>query len=295
MNIGEKIRDLRTAKLMTQADLAGDQITRNMLCSIERGAALPSLQTLTHIAARLGVPVGYLLADDGEELSYRKMVAMPNLRRALAAGDYSGCLTLLSSSLGDAYDDEIALIRAECEFRVAKQCFDRGSLRLAAAGFDRAIAAAEMTVYDTAWIRTRSAVYFRALAALSPTIVSDMLTEGEIDTAKSVADDFCAYMLAKEALDGEREGELADYLRRNEGTLYAARLLALQKMRKGEIREALADYERLLSHKDLTLGVLMYEVFDDMELCCRQNDDYKRAYEFSSSRLGLLERLLQEV
>ena len=31
MNIGEKIRSLRVAKLMTQSELAGNKITRNML------------------------------------------------------------------------------------------------------------------------------------------------------------------------------------------------------------------------------------------------------------------------
>ena len=35
MNIGQKIRSLRVAKLMTQSELAGNQITRNMLSSIE--------------------------------------------------------------------------------------------------------------------------------------------------------------------------------------------------------------------------------------------------------------------
>ena len=40
LNIGEKIRQLRISKLMTQADLAGDQITRNMLSRVENGAAL---------------------------------------------------------------------------------------------------------------------------------------------------------------------------------------------------------------------------------------------------------------
>ena len=44
MNIGEKIRKLRNGKLMTQAELAGTQITRNMLSQIESGTAMPSLQ-----------------------------------------------------------------------------------------------------------------------------------------------------------------------------------------------------------------------------------------------------------
>ena len=294
MNVGEKIRNLRLEKLMTQADLAGDQITRNMLCTIERGAALPSLPTACYIAGRLNVPVGYLLAEEGEDLAYRKMAAMPNIRRALFAGDHVGCIAILNANLGDCFDDEIALIRAECEYHIAKAAFDSGRLRAAATGFDRAISAAENTVYNTAWIRTRAAVYFRYLSLLSPTLTSDILEISEIDTAKSVGDDFCSYILAKEALDEERVGEVAAYLSRNEGTVYAARLKALSLMRNGETAAALDAYEKLLSSDALTVGVLMYEVFGDMEQCCRQNDDYKRAYEFSSSRMGLLERLLEE-
>ena len=101
--------------------------------------------------------------------------------------------------------------------------------------------------------------------------------------------------MATEALDGGRDGEVNEYLARHSDTVYAARLRALQLMRSGALEEALEAYEKLLSSDALTVGVLMYEVFDDMELCCRKNDDYKRAYEFSSSRQGLLERLLEEV
>ena len=46
MKIGEKIKKLRTAKLMTQSDLVGNEITRNMLSRIENGAANPSLETI---------------------------------------------------------------------------------------------------------------------------------------------------------------------------------------------------------------------------------------------------------
>ena len=73
MNIGEKIRSLRVAKLMTQSELAGNQITRNMLSSIENGNAQPSLTTILYIAERLNVPVGFLLAEEGDEIVYQKM------------------------------------------------------------------------------------------------------------------------------------------------------------------------------------------------------------------------------
>ena len=61
MNIGEKIRELRVAKLMTQAELAGSHITRNMLSCIENGSAQPSLSTILYIAKRLNVPAGFVL------------------------------------------------------------------------------------------------------------------------------------------------------------------------------------------------------------------------------------------
>lgn len=72
MNIGERIRALRNAKMMTQTELAGKQITRNMLSRIENGSALPSLSTIMYLAARLGVPAGFLLAEEGDEFYYKK-------------------------------------------------------------------------------------------------------------------------------------------------------------------------------------------------------------------------------
>ena len=43
MNVGEKIRKLRLEKMMTQSELSGDQVTRNMLSLIEKDKAVPSL------------------------------------------------------------------------------------------------------------------------------------------------------------------------------------------------------------------------------------------------------------
>ena len=72
MNIGEKIKKLRLEKMMTQSQLSGDQVTRNMLSLIEKGKAVPSLQTLTYIAGRLNVSTAFLLADEREERMLKK-------------------------------------------------------------------------------------------------------------------------------------------------------------------------------------------------------------------------------
>lgn len=294
LSIGEKIRRLRLSKMMTQADLAGDQVTRNMLCSIERGAALPSLPTAIYLAERLNVPVGYLLSEKSEEnLSYRKMIAMPEVRRALQAGDAAGCLSILHNAFGGECDDEIALIRAECEYRVAREALDNGHLRVAAARLDRSLSAGEKTLYETGFLRARAAVCFRYLTELTPTLASDILEEGEISAAREEGDDFCAYFLATEAFHSADDRMFNTLSARLSGTLYAQKLSAMTKMKNGDFASARAVFEKLLSDESLCAGVLMYEIFKDLEICCRGMDDYKSAYEYSASAIGLMEHMLE--
>lgn len=292
MQIGEKIKALRQSKLMTQSELAGNHITRNMLSSIEHGTALPSLPTAMYIAERLNVPVGYLLAQDGDELAYRKMTAISNIRRAYAAKDWEGTLAILNATFEGGEDDELSLIRACCEYGLAQKDLESGRLRPAVAAFDRALLSCEGTVYDTAWMRARIGVCFRYLGNISPTLTSDVMDADEIERSRALGDELCEYVLA---LEQEQPTAYEFYQARYADSPYAARLMALSLMQKGEYAQAQQVLEALLSHEKLTFGVLLYEVFGDLEICTRKNDDYKRAYEFSSSRLGLLERLLEEL
>ena len=294
MQIGEKIKHLRLSKLMTQADLAGEQITRNMLSSIEHGTALPSLSTAIYIAKRLNVPVGYLLSGDDQDFFYRKMMGMANIRRAFEACDYAGCLSLLSA-FGAEQDDELYLIRAECEYGIAKKAFEEGRLRFSAAALDRALRATEKTVYSTAWLRDRIAVCFRYMIGISSTLMSDALDSEEIETVCAFGDTLVEYIMALEALEQERASVARDFIERYPDSLYAIRLSALLFIKADDYKEAQDILEGLLNRDDLTFGVLLYEVFGDLELCYRKNDEYKKAYEVSGSRLGLLEKLLEEV
>ena len=293
MQIGEKVKVLRIAKLMTQSELAGNRITRNMLSSIEHGTALPSLPTAIYLAERLNVSVGYLLADEGDELAYRKMTAISNIRRALAAEDWSGALSLVNAAEGEEKDDELALIRARCEYGLARTALVEGRLRIAAAGFDRALASCGDTVYDTDWLRARIAVYFRYLSDISPTLLSDVLDADEIEGACTYGDALAEYIQVLEHT--EERGSFDEYFKRYADTVYAERLHALALMQEEQYVQAQQILEALLSRDELTFGVLLYEVFGDLEVCYRKNDDYKRAYEFQGSRLGLLERLLEEM
>lgn len=64
IELGKKIREIRISKHMTQNDVAGTFITRNMLSQIENGVAYPSIKTLEHIANVLDVPLEQLVSVD---------------------------------------------------------------------------------------------------------------------------------------------------------------------------------------------------------------------------------------
>ena len=64
MELGQRIRQARLEAEMSQRQLCGDVITRNMLSQIENGSARPSMGTLQYIAEKLGKPIGYFLNEE---------------------------------------------------------------------------------------------------------------------------------------------------------------------------------------------------------------------------------------
>ena len=67
MTLGQKLKQARLARGMTQAQVVGERITRNMLSQIENDQASPSVGTLEYLAAVLDVKLAWLLADEKEE------------------------------------------------------------------------------------------------------------------------------------------------------------------------------------------------------------------------------------
>jgi len=61
--LGRRLKAARLAKKMTQSDVVGDFITRNMLSQIESGIAAPSMKTLEYLAGVLEIPMERLLAE----------------------------------------------------------------------------------------------------------------------------------------------------------------------------------------------------------------------------------------
>ena len=64
MELGEKLRQARQEAGLSQRQLCGEYMTRNMLSLIENGTARPSMDTLRYLAGQLGKPVSFFLEED---------------------------------------------------------------------------------------------------------------------------------------------------------------------------------------------------------------------------------------
>ena len=96
MELGEKLRQARIEAGLTQRQLCGEEITRNMLSLIENGSAKPSMGTLTYLAGRLGKPVSFFL-DEAAVVSPNREV-MESARRLYDAGEYAQGLLVLEAA-----------------------------------------------------------------------------------------------------------------------------------------------------------------------------------------------------
>ena len=115
MTLGQKLKQTRLARGMTQSQVVGDRITRNMLSQIENDLASPSVGTLEYLASVLNVRLSWLLADEQEEAEAGRT---QRLRELLKSGEYAACLELAPEH---APDDEQALALA----MAAAQCAQR--------------------------------------------------------------------------------------------------------------------------------------------------------------------------
>ena len=64
MDFGQRLRQARLEAGLSQRELCGSEITRNMLSQIENGSARPSMDTLRYLAGRLGKPISFFLEED---------------------------------------------------------------------------------------------------------------------------------------------------------------------------------------------------------------------------------------
>ena len=126
MNLGQKIKTARLAAGLSQRQLCGETITRNMLSQIENGSANPSMATLTYLAQRLEKPMGYFLQEQAVDSANPPVMAQA--REAYGRRDYGAALEVLRQYQGPdpLFDAEFDYLWALCALAQGQHLLENG-------------------------------------------------------------------------------------------------------------------------------------------------------------------------
>ena len=109
--LGKRIKEARLAKKMTQSEVVGDFITRNMLSQIESGAATPSVKTLEYLCKVLEIEHDSKTAPNAERYI--------SIRNEFANKNYNA---VISYEQADEFSDEICALKAKACLEAAREC-----------------------------------------------------------------------------------------------------------------------------------------------------------------------------
>lgn len=261
MNLGEKLKIARLEAGLSQRQLCGEEITRNMLSQIEHGTARPSMDTLRYLAARLGKPVSFFL----EEIQYS-----PNQKavmEARSAFDHGDCAAVLEALRDFREPDPI--------FGIERNLLETLSLLDAAEkaieddrklhALDLLKRAEERETPQTAHLR-RKRLLLLARAGGDPVEICGLLDSLDEELLLRAGS-------ALERGEGARAGELLEAAENKTAPVWnvlRGDAYALQE----QYAEAARCYHRAeAAHPEMTAPKL--------ERCYRELGDYKRAYEYA--------------
>lgn len=248
MTIGEKIRTARQEAGLSQRQLCGEQVTRNMLSQIENGSARPSMDTLTYFAAQLGKPVSFFL--DENALTSPNQAIMLAARAAYAADDFDRVLTVLKDyqSPDEIFDAEKGLLQNLCLLSAARQAQQRGQVPLSHQLLDRVD---KKNLYYAAIHRE----HHLTMGIVPPVDDRELLLRAENALSGGDAPRALTYLAAVE----DRENDDWNLLC---GNVYFAR----------------GDYQNALPHLQKAEHADPKGCLSAMEVCYREMGDYENAY-----------------
>lgn len=130
---GKRIKEARIAKKMTQSEVVGDFITRNMLSQIESGIATPSVKTLEYLAETLDIPFASLMPQGEEAEMSGALSCAERLIRAktlFSEEQYEAAAELMEcEDEWGAFFDEFCVLSAKCFYRLAETLAEDDTVR----------------------------------------------------------------------------------------------------------------------------------------------------------------------
>ena len=254
MEFGKRLRQARLEAGLSQRQLCGEEITRNMLSQIENGSARPSMDTLQYLAARLGKPVSYFLEE--QAVISPNQAVMEQARKATG----QTVLEVLTRYQGpdDIFDRERWLLEALTCLQLARQALYEGKKEYAVALLNRAENAGSRTPYYTPETDRRRRLLSYEAGVLSPEKIS--------------ADDWELSLMAQAALAQNAPEKAVGILQAMDSCDQKHHFLLAQAFLQ------LSQFEKAIYHFLQAEPYNPQAVYAGLEKCYQQLEDYKQAY-----------------
>lgn len=255
MGLGEKIKQARLAAGLSQRQLCGEVITRNMLSLIENGSARPSMDTLAYFARQLGKPISFFLEEDA--VTSPNQSIMIRARKAWADRNAPEVLTALEGycTPDETFDQERSLLEYQALLALAQEALQAERTPYARQLLERAERCTGIYLADDSCLQL-----LRAKAGLSARLDCDerLLLKAEAALTAGERDRCLALLQAVE----------------HSGAPLWQLLMGLCLFDEG-------DYAGAAAHLQKAEAAYPARVVPKLEVCYRELGDFRLAYEYA--------------
>ena len=262
MELGQRIRQARLEQGLSQRQLCGEEITRNMLSQIENGSAKPSMDTLRYFATRLGKPVGWFLEE--EAVISPNLEIMEKARSAWENGDYGQVAQLLEGyqAPDPVFDRERYLLGA---LSLIRQAATENRQVYAQRLLDQALQNGQKTSYFTPAMKREWVLQKARVQGGNTRELAKMLPE----------DDRELILRACAAMKGQEWKRAVCLLQATQRKNRHWHLL------RGQCAVAMGEYSQAAEHLVLAETEFPAQCIPALEICYRELGDYKLAYHYA--------------
>ena len=217
MTLGEKIKEVRLSKKMTQNEVVGDFITRNMLSKIENNSATPSVKTVEYLANVLGVPLAYFMSsmvNSPLHEDYDFDVETDNLkvaRRYYKNGQFNECVSILLES--KKFSSEVKILLALAYYKLSEYQFNNKDYNLSSTYARNSIDNNSESIYYNLELHKQALIIIlRSYKQIDKSIYDEALKEyKELLEQDSADDKYLSFMAEYSAENGNIEASDAFY------------------------------------------------------------------------------------
>ncbi len=271
MELGQKLKQARLEAGLSQRQLCGDYISRNMLSLIENGSARPSMDTLRYFSQMLGKPISFFLEEDA--VTSPNQALMTDARKHFQEDDPENALQVLSSyRTPDAcFDWEYYLLTALSACALAEKAIQGGKTIYAQTLLEQAETAAQKTPYwNDALQRKLLLLSYRLHPESAPALAQALPDDTESQLLRAEAS-----LAAGDPMRCRQILDAADSQSHQWHFLYGQACL-LQK-----------DYPCAAKHFTVCQEHFPRLVYPRLEQCYRELGDYEKAYFWACKQRSL--------